>query len=242
MDVGAPAVVAAIHDATGVWIHELPASPERILAALTGAAPSSARARRLAAKSRRSEDPAHRGPARPAATRCRCARRPTRETRTDDLRVHRQRRAGRARGAGHAPAARRPARGPRADRHQGGLRRGRVRRLLGPRRRRSRRLLPCACLPGRGARRYDGRGPGAAGHARTRCSRPSSRPAARSAASARRACSWPGDAFLDAPAATRRTRTSARRSPATCAAAPATPRSSTPSRTPQHERPPRHDR
>jgi len=38
MDVGAPAVVAAIHDATGVWIHDLPASPERILAALTGAA------------------------------------------------------------------------------------------------------------------------------------------------------------------------------------------------------------
>jgi CO/xanthine dehydrogenase Mo-binding subunit len=37
MDVGAPAVVAAIADATGVWIHELPATPERILAALTGA-------------------------------------------------------------------------------------------------------------------------------------------------------------------------------------------------------------
>ena len=34
MDVGAPAVVAAIRDATGVWIHELPALPERILAAL----------------------------------------------------------------------------------------------------------------------------------------------------------------------------------------------------------------
>ncbi len=34
MDVGAPAVVAAIHDATGVWIHDLPASPERILAAI----------------------------------------------------------------------------------------------------------------------------------------------------------------------------------------------------------------
>jgi CO/xanthine dehydrogenase Mo-binding subunit len=33
-DVGAPAVVAAIHDAVGVWIHELPATPERILAAL----------------------------------------------------------------------------------------------------------------------------------------------------------------------------------------------------------------
>src|SRR5688572_24494164 len=38
MDVGAPAVVAAIHDATGVWIHDLPASPERILAALSGGA------------------------------------------------------------------------------------------------------------------------------------------------------------------------------------------------------------
>jgi hypothetical protein len=36
MDVGAPAVVDAIHDATGVWINELPASPERILAAMTG--------------------------------------------------------------------------------------------------------------------------------------------------------------------------------------------------------------
>ena len=36
MDVGAPAVVAAIHDATGAWIHDLPATPERILATLTG--------------------------------------------------------------------------------------------------------------------------------------------------------------------------------------------------------------
>ncbi|MFI5254236.1 MAG: xanthine dehydrogenase family protein molybdopterin-binding subunit [Candidatus Limnocylindrales bacterium] len=34
MDVGAPAVVAAIADATGVWVTELPATPERILAAL----------------------------------------------------------------------------------------------------------------------------------------------------------------------------------------------------------------
>ena len=39
MDVGAPAVVAAIHDATGAWIHDLPASPERILAALAGIEP-----------------------------------------------------------------------------------------------------------------------------------------------------------------------------------------------------------
>ena len=36
MDVGAPAVVAAIADATGAWIHDLPASPERVLAALAG--------------------------------------------------------------------------------------------------------------------------------------------------------------------------------------------------------------
>ena len=34
MDVGAPAVVAAIHDATGVWIQDLPATPERIVAAM----------------------------------------------------------------------------------------------------------------------------------------------------------------------------------------------------------------
>ncbi len=34
MDVGAPAVVAAIADATGVWITDLPASPERVIAAM----------------------------------------------------------------------------------------------------------------------------------------------------------------------------------------------------------------
>ena len=39
MDVGAPAVIAAIHDATGTWIHDLPATPERILAALAGFEP-----------------------------------------------------------------------------------------------------------------------------------------------------------------------------------------------------------
>ena len=38
MDVGAPAVIAAIADATGAWIGELPASPERILAAISGMA------------------------------------------------------------------------------------------------------------------------------------------------------------------------------------------------------------
>ncbi|HEX6140230.1 MAG TPA: molybdopterin cofactor-binding domain-containing protein [Candidatus Limnocylindria bacterium] len=35
MDVGAPAVIAAIHDAVGAWITDLPATPERIMAAMT---------------------------------------------------------------------------------------------------------------------------------------------------------------------------------------------------------------
>ena len=34
MDVGAPAVIDAIHDATGAWITELPATPARVMAAL----------------------------------------------------------------------------------------------------------------------------------------------------------------------------------------------------------------
>jgi CO/xanthine dehydrogenase Mo-binding subunit len=34
IDVGAPAVIAAIHDATGAWVTELPATPARLLAAL----------------------------------------------------------------------------------------------------------------------------------------------------------------------------------------------------------------
>jgi CO/xanthine dehydrogenase Mo-binding subunit len=42
MDFVAPAIVAAIHDATGAWIDELPATPERVLAAI-GAARKEAR-------------------------------------------------------------------------------------------------------------------------------------------------------------------------------------------------------
>jgi CO/xanthine dehydrogenase Mo-binding subunit len=42
MDVVAPAVVAAIHDATGAWITDLPATPERVLAALTDTPPPGA--------------------------------------------------------------------------------------------------------------------------------------------------------------------------------------------------------
>jgi CO/xanthine dehydrogenase Mo-binding subunit len=37
MDVGAPAVIDAIHDATGAWITELPATPARVLAAIRAA-------------------------------------------------------------------------------------------------------------------------------------------------------------------------------------------------------------
>jgi CO/xanthine dehydrogenase Mo-binding subunit len=39
MDVVAPAIVAAIHDATGKWITDLPATSERVLAALTDTTP-----------------------------------------------------------------------------------------------------------------------------------------------------------------------------------------------------------
>ena len=37
MDGPAPAIVAAIHDATGVWLDEVPATPEKVLTALNGA-------------------------------------------------------------------------------------------------------------------------------------------------------------------------------------------------------------
>ena len=33
MDGPAPAIIAAIHDATGVWLDEIPATPEKVLAA-----------------------------------------------------------------------------------------------------------------------------------------------------------------------------------------------------------------
>jgi CO/xanthine dehydrogenase Mo-binding subunit len=57
MDVGAPAVVAAIHDAVGVWITDLPATPEKILAALHGT-PTSGRAVGPGLPVRRAEDAA----------------------------------------------------------------------------------------------------------------------------------------------------------------------------------------
>ncbi len=43
MDVPAPAVIAAIHDATGVWITDLPATPEKVLAGLLALGEDAAR-------------------------------------------------------------------------------------------------------------------------------------------------------------------------------------------------------
>ena len=75
MDVAAPAVVAAIHDATGVWIHDLPATPGRILARCTAS-----RSRRMPVANRaepvRGSDPSRR----PGPTRSPSAHRRTRTT------------------------------------------------------------------------------------------------------------------------------------------------------------------
>ena len=93
-----------------------------------------------------------RSPGRGRAAACRVGARPASAPR-DDLRLLSQRDGGRGRRARHAPAARRPARGSRPDRDEGGLRGRGVRRLHGPRRRRARRFVPRADLPGRPARR-----------------------------------------------------------------------------------------
>ncbi len=158
MDVGAPAVVAAIADATGVWITDLPASPERILAALAGV-PAAARfhpVRRNLLWRGSCREPADRRP------------RSSQAPRVDpDEPMSRYRFTvnavpGRGRRARDAPPPRRPARGPRPDRHQGRLRRGRVRRVHRPARRLARRQLPRAGLPGGWLVGGDGRGPRAA--------------------------------------------------------------------------------
>ena len=120
------------------------------------------------------------------------ARRRPRGPTPDDLSTDRQRRAGGGRRARDAATARRAARGPRADRHQGGLRRGRVRGLYGPRRRRGGRQLPRPRVPGRRVRRADGGGPRGrrrrARPARTTSRTRSSSRAGRSAGSARPGC------------------------------------------------------
>ena len=141
MDVGAPAVVAAIHDAVGAWI----TSCRR---------PRSGSWRRW---SRWSAVPRVRWTAGPRVPHDRRARAPSSGGASYRFSVNGE--AARGRRARHAPPARRPARGPRPDRHQGGLRRGRVRRLLGPPRRPRRGQLPRADLPGGRLGRPHGRGP-----------------------------------------------------------------------------------
>ena len=117
-----------------------------------------------------------------------------------DLPADRQRRAGRGRRARDAPPARRAARGPRPDRHQGGLRRGRVRRLHRAGRRRGRRELPRARVPGRRVGRAHGRGPGAGGRPPGRARRPAGRVPRRGRRPVRdlhaRDARWPREAFL----------------------------------------------
>ena len=129
MDVGAPAVVAAIADATGAWIADLPASPERILAAVPG-------------RPAVSPLPPGRVGAGPMT-----AYRFTVNATPLEVDVPGMRRL---------LDVLREELGP--DRHEGGLRRGRVRRLHGPARRRAGGLVPRPGLPGRRRRHPDRRG------------------------------------------------------------------------------------
>ena len=105
-----------------------------------------------------------------------------RRTRPRRDRIRRERRAANAATSPACPPARRAARRPRAHRHEGRLRRGRVRRVHGARRRRSASRVPRPGVPGRGlfeVLTIEG------APARSRSRRRSSRRAARSAASAR---------------------------------------------------------
>ena len=93
--------------------------------------------------------------------------------------------------------ARRAARGLRPDRHEGRLRRRRVRRVHGPRRRRAGELAASMpVVPGRRPRDATVEALGTAGRAHPAAAARSSSAAARSAASARRACSWPPAALV----------------------------------------------
>ena len=147
MDVGAPAVIAAIHDAVGVWVTELPATPEKLFVALANGSDVAGPFARSGetAVDRSVEGPIVAGtdPRRThPPTRSRSARRPIPATRDDRHPLPGQRRARRGRRTRVPPPARRAARGPRSHGHEGGLRRGRMRRVLGPRRRRGRRRVP----------------------------------------------------------------------------------------------------
>ena len=85
----------------------------------------------------------------------------------------------------------------RADRHQHRLRHVVVRRLHAPPQRRGGEELHGARRPGRRRRHHDDRGPGRPTASCTRCSRRSWRTTACSAATARRAWSWPRSSLLN---------------------------------------------
>ena len=168
MDVGAPAVVAAIHDATGAWVHDLPATPERILPVGDGLDRATGGVRRRRGRGgrarRRGADRGRTDPRPDARTDPQPLRGPspatspstTAGTTHDRLPVPRQRRADRDRRAGDAPPARRPPRGSRTDRDEGGLRGRGVRRLHGPPRRCGR-GFPASCPSARSTAPRSGR-------------------------------------------------------------------------------------
>ena len=141
-------------------------------------------------------------------------------------------------GTRDAPPARRPARRPRPDRDEGGLRRGRVRRLHGPRRWRGRRQLPgapSARSTGRTVETVEGLTRGlAAEPAQPSALGPLQRAFLETGGAQCGICTpgmlIAGEAFLDVRRRSRPTTRSGRRSPATSAAAPATRRSSRRSR------------
>ena len=110
----------------------------------------------------------------------------------------------------------------RSDRHEGRMRRGRVRRLLGADRRRAGQQLPVAAAARRRGVDHDDRRRRDGGAAARQSRRRSSRTAARSAASARRAWCWRRSSCSSGTRQPTDERRSAPGSPATCAGAPAT--------------------
>ena len=228
MDVGAPAVVAAIHDATGVWIHDLPATPERIIAALTGGAPPPAPGVSL-------EEPSPRTPAiedLPAGGDEMPFRAPTDP---EDRAMSFTFTVNGAPVEVEATGMRRLLDVLREDLGLTGTKEGCGEGECGACSVLLDGAVVDACLvpvsQAQGASVQTVGGLAADGDPRARSSRRSSRRAGRSAGSARRGCSSPGrrSSHRREPDATT---TSARRSPATCAAAPGTRRSSRPSRWP----------
>ena len=238
MDVPAAAVVAAIHDATGAWVHDLPATPERIMAVLHGIEPpplpgiSTVIRGRVAASCERAGTP--RKALTPVLMRqptpSRCAGRTT-----DDRRMTYRLTVNGAEVALEVPGMRRLLDVLREDLGLTGTKEGcgegecGACSVLVDGQVVDACLVPVCQVDGAQVMTVEGSLPRTSS---ARCSRHSSRPAAPNAASARRACSWPLGR-ISTGAVARTWTTSARASPATCAAARATPRSSMQSLSPR---------